>query len=70
MRPIPGSSAGVGNRLFLSRDQGTNWTQIGLQSGTVADLAFNGATTRLYATVYARRGSASHRFSGGVGFQS
>ena len=26
---------------------------IGLQGGTVADLAFNGATTRLYAAVYA-----------------
>jgi hypothetical protein len=34
LRVVPGSPslvyAGVGNRLFLSRDNGKNWTQIGL----------------------------------------
>lgn len=39
--------------VFHSSDGGSTVQPIGLQGGTVADLAFNGATTRLYAAVYA-----------------
>jgi hypothetical protein len=39
--------------VFHSDDGGSTVQPIGLQGGTVADLAFNGATTRLYAAVYA-----------------
>ena len=39
--------------VFHSSDGGSTVQSIGLQGGTVGDLAFNGVTTRLYATVYA-----------------
>jgi len=39
--------------VFHSDDGGSTVQPIGLQGGTVSDLAFNGATTRLYAAVYA-----------------
>jgi hypothetical protein len=39
--------------VFHSSDGGSTVQPIGLQGGTVADLDFNGATTRLYAVVYA-----------------
>jgi hypothetical protein len=39
--------------VFHSSDGGNTVEPIGLKGGTVSDLAFNGATTRLYAAVYA-----------------
>lgn len=42
----------LGGGAFLSTDGGLNFTPIGVGGATVADIALNGAGTRIYVAAY------------------